>query len=71
MNVSSTAPSFQAEKKAMAAARAGGSRIAPSAAARAVRRQAHASRRNAAAAQLAPIASTVAGPTNTSSSSSV
>ena len=68
MNVSSTALSFHAEKNAIAAAITGGSRTAPSTAARKALVQLQVSRRNAAAAQLPATASTMAGPAKTSSS---
>ena len=68
MNVSSTALSFHAEKNAMPAAITGGSKIAPSSAARKAPVQFQVSRRNAAAAQLPATASTMAGPAKTSSS---
>jgi hypothetical protein len=71
MNVSSTAVSFHAEKNAIAAAITGGSRMAPSQAARIAPVHRHSSRRNAAAAQFAATASTTAGPANTSNSTYV
>ncbi|HTI62495.1 MAG TPA: hypothetical protein VL524_03230 [Gemmatimonadaceae bacterium] len=69
--MSSTAVSFHAEKNAIDAAITGGSRRAPSPAARMPLVQRHSSRRNAAAAQFAASASTMAGPANTSNSTYV
>jgi len=68
MNVSTTALAFHAEKNAMPAAMIGGRKTAPRPDARNASVQDHVSRENADADQLAAMASTMAGPAKTSSS---
>jgi hypothetical protein len=68
MNVSSTALVFHAEKNAMPAAMIGGRKTAPMPEARNASVQDHVSREKAAADQLAAMASTMAGPAKTNSS---